>query len=405
MPATQTATPLPRCKICDHADHWLGDHIMDEHGLTLEEYHDLHPGVPVLSDDVANRIKGAKKKRQHPPTLQSLTTAIGGISVSVNTDVPDTACLPLPDHYRVPVNGKLAQDIREAAIALSNNRSLYIWGMSGTGKDAFVHAWSYLTRTPARIFQIQPGVDIEPWLFTRGFDKDSTHWEEGELLKAARDGYLTKDNRRVPYIILITDYDRATKAQAEVLRLITDSIEGRIPGPGGKVFKVLPGTVIVATANTSGGGDERGRYTSSNVIDASLMGRFERKIEFRFIDWKDEEPVIKAKYPEFARRCGKALAGIGRATQALRKAIADGNMYADFSHRDLCTWIGHAQDILSLDDKKVPKDLLKRAARMFLCGLPDEETRLAAKRLIDPHIKGGALDRGDTSGMSDEDIF
>ena len=45
------------------------------------------------------------------------------------------------------------------------------------------------------------------------------------------------------------------------------------------------------------------------------------------------------------------------------------------------------------------------AARAFLDGMPDEETRTAAKRLIDPHLKGGAMDHGDTSHINDDDAL
>ena len=40
---------------------------------------------------------------------------------------------------------------------------------------------------------------------------------------------------------------------------------------------------------------------------------------------------------------------------------------------------------------KVPANLLKQGFRAWLDGL-DTDSRLVAKRLVDPHLKGGSLD-------------
>ncbi len=42
---------------------------------------------------------------------------------------------------------------------------------------------------------------------------------------------------------------------------------------------------------------------------------------------------------------------------------------------------------------KVPTDLVRRGARVWIDGLPDEVTRDEARKLIDPHIKGGMVGR------------
>jgi len=401
-----TTQALPKCQICGHTDHWLGDHIEAAHDLSLDDYLDQFPAHAVVSSEVVDRLEAKRIKREHPPAVNELMVNVCSVPLRLNAGVPEMACLKMPHEYRFPTQGDLALDCQEAAIALKKRRHLYIWGLSGTGKDGFIHAISAATRWPAKKFQIIPGADIEPWLYSQSFDQNGTSWEYGDLLLAARDGYVTEDGERVPYLILITDGDRATKSQAEILRLILDSIEGRIPGPSGETFKVLPGTVIVMTANTAGGGDERMRYTSANVLDASLMGRFERKLEFHFMEWEDEEKVIRSKFPLFSERCGAALEGIGKATQALRQKIMDDELAAEFSHRDLCNFVGHADDILSLDPTgKVPRDLMRRAARMVLDGMPDSETRLEAARLMSPHIPGGILDEGDRSGENKSSDF
>jgi hypothetical protein len=196
-------------------------------------------------------------------------------------------------------------------------------------------------------------------------------------------------------MILITDFDRATKEQAESMRLVMDSISGRVKGPNGVTYRVLAGTQVVVTANTAGAGDSRGRCTSSNVIDASILDRFERAYEFHWMDWRDEGVIVKEKFPILLSKASGAFDQVGRATEALRKAVQDEALYAEFSHRALCAWLGHAEDIVAVSDS-VPADLLRRAFRAVADKMPDAETRAEAVRIVDPHLRGGSLDHGNT---------
>lgn len=394
------AGKLCKSRIDGSEHHWIGPHL-ETHGMTVGEYIAKYPKAPTCSRWAYDQWKETRKglTRTSAAEIQTVTTHFGGLDLPVNYDVPEMECLPLPDHYQVPQHGTLSADIQEATIHFACKRSTYISGPPGTGKDGFWSAICALTRTPSKIFTIDPSADVLSWLYTRAFDDKQTYWEEGELLKALRDGYVSPmTGRRIPYLIVLSDFDRATKAQAEMLRLILDSIQGRVKGPNGETYKVLEGTRIVATANSQGSGDTTGRYISANPIDASLMDRFERKIIFHSMDWKDEEKIIRAKFPLLNERLPAAFPAIGKATQAIREAIKADQLYTEFSHRTVCAWAGAAEDILRVQtSNKLPRSILKRAARSFLDGMGDEETRTAAKRLVDPHVKGGALDAGDTS--------
>lgn len=387
---------------------WLGDHLVESHGLNVDTYQAQHPGATVVSKRLHDLHEKdmSTVRRAHPPATEDLEVVFAGLHFTVNTDVPEEVCLPLPDNYKLPRHGELGKDIANALVGLFCGRSLYIWGLPGTGKDALFHAWSSLTRTPAIIKQVIPGSDIEAWFFSRGFNEKGTHWEEGDVLRALRDGYICTDGRRIPYMLLVSDFDRADRSQAEYLRLITDSIQGRISGPTGTVYKLLPGTRVVATANTAGAGDERGRMISANPIDASILDRFERKFEFHQMDWRDEEPIVRSKFPILVDRAPWVFEKMGKATKALRKAIEGEELHAEFSHRGLCSILGHAQDLLvcSGAKQKVPKRLLKEAARAWWDGLPDKEARLKARALMDAHIKGGTLNEGNRPAASGDPL-
>lgn len=394
-----------KCEIDGTEHHALPNYLAEKHGMTVQEYRTQFPRAPLFSDAVEAdyAAKAKKTKRAHPPTPETLKVNLGGIEFPVNCNVPEDACLPLPPHYRLPSHGALAKDVGRVLRYYAAGRSTWIWGPPGTGKDALPHALCAMTRTPSEIFQISQEVDIMAWFFEKDFDAQGTRWSEGALLKMLRDGYTCSNGDVVPYTIVLSDFDRAGRSQAEAIRLVTDSIQGRIKGPNGQTYFVRPGTRIIITANTMGAGDASGRCISANVIDSSIINRIQRKVRFHAMDWRDEEPIIRAKYPYFAEKAGHLFKNVGAATAALRKAIEDGDLYGEFSHRDLETWIGDCEDILRISNK-VPKNLLKQGFLSYADGLPDDDNQLAAMTLVDPHLKGGALDRGNTSHIEDGEL-
>jgi hypothetical protein len=378
---------------CDWEGHYLVPHLISEHGMDSEGYLEKHPGSQLLSYKLRERWKEKCKglRRKEPSSREELTVEICDFQCPVNWDVPASDCLLLPDHYKFPEYGDLADDVQESLVSLLRGRVVYLWGMPGSGKDAFVHAYAHKTRTPSRAFQVNPGEDIESWFFTRSFNTEGTFWEEGDLLKCLRDGYRTRSGRRIPYLILVSDVDRATKTQMESLRMVFDSIQGRVKGPAGRMYPLFPGTQLVMTANTSGAGDSRGRSISANPIDASIMDRFDRAFEFHWMEWDDELEIVKNKFPFLWEKSPDSFEHVGQSTAKLRTAIHQGQLYAEFSHRSVCAWLGHAEDILHVTPGGVPNDLLKRSARCWLDKMPDAATRTSASKLIDSHVPGGTL--------------
>lgn len=389
----------PKCRICGfHASPWIGDHLAEAHDLTVASYLATYPGAATASQALLDAYDGASKRRRKAAEAQGLAVDFAGVSFPVDLAVPASVCLPMPAHYSMPSHGDLAGDVADVAVAVKRGRSVWVWGPPGTGKDAIFSALCAMTRRPSLLFTVVQGADLTAWKFTRSFDANGTKWEEGALLKALRDGYTTPDGRKVPYLIVLSDFDRATRSQAEELRQILDSIQGRVTGPTGEVWPVFPGTTIVATANSSGAGDTTGRCISANPIDSSILDRFERKVRFHAMDERDEEPIVRAKFPLLAAKHPEAIGVMMKATTAIRAAVDKEEVYAEWSHRTLCAWAGAAEDLTETVGAKLRWDrLVARAARTVLDGLPDQDTRERVKRLIDPYLKGGMVGEGDTS--------
>ena len=385
------------CKICGHKALHLGEHLQEAHNLTEVQYGKQFPNTQIVSSLVLE-VEAALQpniNRRKAKGLDDLEVALAGLKLPVWSDVDADACLPLPENYRLPRFGKLAQSIAHLVEYIAMHRSCWISGPPGTGKDAVVHAVSSLLRRPALMLNIDPSLDIDSWMFEKDFGPDEngkpiTFYRFGKLWSALTEGYTTASGEVKPYIILLSDFDRATKAQVEKLRLILDTIQGRVMGPDGKAVPVIKGTTVIATANSQGGGDETGRCISARPVDSSIMNRFERKVIFSPMSWKDEGEIIRSKYPELFVHDSTALDAIGHSTKALRKAIADGEVYMEFSHRDVCNWCSAAMDRLSLRPNKTA-NLLHVASEAWIMGLGDQETRIEAKRIISPYLSGGFM--------------
>lgn len=386
------------CAICGHKALHLGTHLEEAHGLTEEQYGKQYPNAPIVSDLVlkVEAQLSPNINRRKAKDADSLQVALAGLKLPVWSDVEADACLPLPHNYRLPRFGKLAQSVALLVEYMAMHRSCWISGPPGTGKDAVVHAVSALLRRPALMLNIDPSLDIDSWMYEKDFGPDeatgkpTTFYTYGKLWKALTEGYTTSTGEVKPYIVLLSDFDRATKAQVEKLRLILDTIQGRVMGPDGRAVPVIPGTTVIATANSQGGGDETGRCISARPVDSSIMNRFERKVIFSPMSWKDEGEIIKSKFPALFDHDPSALDAIGHSTKALRKSIEDGAIYMEFSHRDVCNWCSAAVDRLTLRPNKT-SNLLAVAAEAWIMGLADSETRTEAKRIVSPYLSGGGF--------------
>ena len=382
----------PACKICGHKSHWIGDHLMEAHGLSVAEYLSQHPGAPTVSTEALDKLNDTiSGRRSAAPMPEDLTTSVMGYTQSVDTGVSEDLCLPMPRHWRWPSKGKAAEAIKDAFLDVfgDDETDLWIWGMPGTSKDSSIKAMCASLRIPSVIVQIKPGQDLAPLFYVRALKDGNTYYEYGHIWKCITEGVVGTDGVRRPVLVLISDFDRADPAQIEWFRLVLEE-GGRINGPDGRVFNLFPGTRFVATANTNGSGDERGRMVSAGVIDSSIMDRFNSAVEFKYMHWDDESAILRSKFPLVAEQQPTFIDQLGGATAALRKSIERDDLYAEFSHRAVCSVMGRAERILKVEGRWTSQSS-RRAWRAWLCKL-DRDNADAAKALIDSHMSGGALD-------------
>lgn len=396
---TSTATDnRVACALCGFRSHSLLDHVREAHNLTPAEYVASH-GAGLVSQDLLDRMDDTSGIRRSAIALPNdLTVKLGKYTLKVDAEMAEGECLPMPEGYRFPTKGKAKKSFTRALRALVNGRNCFIWGMPGTGKDAAVHAYSYLTRTPVYMIQFVPGKDIAPEFYVRSMDQNGTGWDIGDLYKAVTEGVEDRNGVRRAPLILMSDVDRADSAQVEWFRILTDSISGRIKTPSGKMQGLYRDPItgrtaqFVCTANSIGSGDARGRMTSANPMDASILDRLGKKIETHYMHWDDESEVLKSLFPELVAQVGEDFwRGLGNCTASLRKGIKDGDIIAELTMRGLVDICEDALDILDERNGRMPKDLLGMAMECWFDGL-DEDSRFEAKRLADPNSNSLDMD-------------
>jgi len=387
------------CALCEHTGHDLTGHVSEVHDLTPAKYEVIHGGLS--SPEVLAALEAVAPRRVAAPAPTDLTTKMLGVTFPVDPFVEAGKCLPKPEGYMWPTKGRAKKEHKRVLISLARGRSVFVWGGPGTGKDAIFHAFSEDTGTPALIFTFTPGADIRKWFFSRAISESGTSWEYGALWRALTEGVVGSDGVARPALILFSDVDRGTPEQLEEFRLVLDTTSKRIVGPTGEVSTILPGTKFAFTANSCGTGDDTGRM-SSQAMDASLLDRMGRFVEFVHMAWEDECRILRGKYPTLLERCPELLDELGFATNAIREGIKNRTLYAEFTHRGLCEVLSECDDLLWIArGDKVPSNLLKNGFKAWLHRL-DSDQRLVAKRLIDAGIAGGVIATEDED--EDDDI-
>jgi len=163
-----------------------------------------------------------------------------------------------------------------------------------------------------------------------------------------------------------------------------------ITGPSGERVPVMEGVRFAFTANSNGNGDSTGKY-SARRMDTSMLDRMGHKIQASYMDWEEEASVLRSKFPALAESIPTLFDELGECVKVLRQALegthSQYDLEGEFTHRSLLL-ICDAADMEHFTFGEAAP--LGRAFETWINGL-DDDNRLIARRLIDPHITGGAF--------------
>lgn len=387
-----------KCQVCkemgvDTYHHFLGDHLKVSHGLSLNEYLERFPDAICISNKVwrafqkkANDLEIVRKGSDHFANR----IKIGNITLT-RREGEVWYTFERPDSYEYPKSGKAGHAIERLARALKYGRDTFVYGPAGAGKSAAIRALCHDLNMEASHYPMRDGLDTELYIGKEAvvIDEETglnvTRFIKGKLLKDL-EGRVGKDGVRRGVVILIDDFDRAPAEYAEVFRHILEDNARNIFVPElGVNINVHPETIIIATANSAGRGDMMGYYTSVQEADESILDRFQRVIEFHFLDPEQEAEILKKKYPNVSSANADAITTVMKVANDIRAMIANNEIFVSFSHRRLTQWLDSLDELLQENGNVFKQSMLRESANDWLEWY-DHTTRVSViNRVVDLH--------------------
>ena len=241
------------------------------------------------------------------------------------------------DHYKF--DGRLFEAIR----AVMNKDFLWIWGHTGAGKSSLIEQIAARLKFPL----VTVSMDGE---ITRMDLIGQTKLSEkaGVTITEFVEGVLPNAMSR-PSILLMDEMDFVRGDVAYALQTVLNSKEGTLNllEDGGRVVQRHPWSMICATANTNGRGDESGRYNYAKRQSSALLNRFTSWMKVDYLSKKDEVGLLKRVVPELSAEEVEQLCTYAKEhrtaflkddiemAMSLRNLVALGQKYIDYK-----VWLG-----------------------------------------------------------------
>lgn len=344
-----------------------------------------------MSPELALVWKKDDLKRRPRPRMGSTEAwarfAVGGKEVVLkDAPIPQPArSFPMPEGYRLPQKGAAGKAALRVWSAIKAGRSVYLYGEAGTGKSALIRALCALSRKEASHYAMRESLDPESYLGRTVIRNEGgasvTSFQKGPLLLDL-EGRVGLDGIRRPVVILLDDMDRAPAEYVEILRHVLEDNARNVFVPElGTAIDVFPGTVIVATANSAGRGDSSALYASVQVLDDSVLDRFQAFVKAHWLSREEELLALKEMHTVFQE---DELNRVLDVAEGLREAARRGDVQGNFSMRRLKLWLHAATELWEDPDNQYANRniALLHGAEDWLDRLEDETELLLATDVL-----------------------
>lgn len=384
------------CKICDRQGnstdvHFLRDHLDTIHDMTLEDYlEEVGRDESIASDKVWEMFDKNAPQRTGTKNFENIIR-VGDIAME-RQDAEVDYRFERPNCYTYPKQGDAANAISRMARSIKYGRSVFIYGPAGTGKSSSIRALAHDLNIECSHYPMRDGLDPELYLGKEAvvIDEESgqsiTQFQEGKLLKDLR-GRVGKDGVRRGVLILMDDFDRVTAQYHELFRHVLESNAQNVFIPElGLNVRVHPDTIIVATANSNGRGDNTGYYSSVEEMDESILDRFDRAIEYHFLEKEEEKDILRKKFPYLVKNGEDEIFDIAmNVAEEIRHMIQDNEIFASFSHRRIVQWMQSVEELIMENDDTYYRGVMREASQDFLDWFDKHTRHSVVERVVTNH--------------------
>ena len=158
---------------------------------------------------------------------------------------------------------------------------IFIAGLSGNGKTMMVEQICAQARRKYVRLQINPATDEEDLIGGMQLLNGETVFAKGPVIRAMEEGA----------ILLIDEIDRGSNN----LMCLQGVLEGTpvLIKKTGEVITPAHGFNVIATANTSGQGDDTGKFAAATVLDEAFLERFPITINQEYPSAVNEMKMLK----------------------------------------------------------------------------------------------------------------
>ena len=224
-----------------------------------------------------------------------------------------------PDYYWQP-------EILAALVAAdASGENGWCHGPAGTGKTEAAAQYAARTRRPFFRIAIDRSTEPADIIGQEVLGKaGGMEWRDGKLTAAFRQPYA---------VILI---DEPTLLRSGALAIFQTALDGarRLFLPTGEIVEAETGVLVLAADNTSGTGDDTGRYLDTSPVNAALLDRFGLLVEFSHLSPATEANMLahRTGIPVAAARFMADFAAL------TRRDVAAGKLTMGITPRRLIAW-------------------------------------------------------------------
>lgn len=278
---------------------------------------------------------------------------------------------------------------KQVAKIMKIKKPLMVVSVPGTGKDVTGEKIAHETNMPLFALSIKPDLDINEYVsYTRlsgdGIGGTESVVEEGLLQKAVKGVRYTRNGVEYvqPCFILVSDIDRATPRQLEVLRqaLQSDGNAYLTCPIKGHPIPINPDTIWYFTSNSGVDGDG-GRGNVTQEMDASIANRMV-SLHVPPPSEKFERSIIITKYGD--RLSKDQCKTIVSCIRAVRKAMEDNMTGLEISIRSAQAVANYVISEMSYGETF--DSALRESFNLFGGFFMEESNRAIIQGAIDPKI-------------------